>query len=168
MVRSGRSVCPNYTEWMGVGLGIYEGEMSSCEWQKPYDAMNAPDRMQGPEAGMTYQEWEDRRKFKRYLSEMTAQFARLGDNSAGGAGTIVNISRGGLFVRTPDPLPVGSELAMRIGIITPFGEQQEIPCEARVVWTCTRPGEEGMGMMFTKIDRHGQYAMLACAYRGHD
>ncbi len=142
--------------------------MNPSEWQGQDDRLGVPRQDAGPETGMTYQEWEERRKFKRYLSDMTVMFARLDDELTNGTGVVVNISRGGVFVRTSKPLPVGSELHLRVGVVTPFGEQQEIPCEVRVVWTSTRPGEEGMGMIFTKIDRHSQYAMLACAYRGHD
>ena len=118
---------------------------------------------------MSYQEWEDRRKYKRYLSEMPVHFNRLGDTSAPVAeGDVQNISRGGVFVHTTTPLPVGTELQITVRVITPFGDAQEIESQGKVVWVSTRGGDEGMGLTFTKIDRHSQYAMLACAYRGHD
>jgi hypothetical protein len=118
---------------------------------------------------MSYQEWEDKRRFKRYLAEMPAHFNRLGDASEPDSeGSVQNISRGGVFVQTPAPLPVGTDLHMTVRVITPFGDEQEIESQAKVVWVSTRSGEEGMGLTFTKIDRHSQYAMLACAYRGHD
>ena len=127
-----------------------------------------PSEWKQPETGMSYQEWEERRKFKRYLSDITVRFNRLSDGTDAGGGLVINISRGGVFVRTPHSVPVGTELKMTITVVTPFGEQQDIPSEVRVVWVCTRPGEEGMGLTFTKVDRHSQYAMLASAYRGHD
>ena len=34
------------------------------------------------------------------------------------------------------------------------------------MWKTEHPEEEGMGLSFTQIDRHTQYAMLAYAYRG--
>ncbi len=118
---------------------------------------------------MSYQEWEDKRKYKRYQAEMPVRFYRIGDASAPGAeGNVQNISRGGVFVQTTTPLPVGTEIEMKIRVITPFGDEQEIDAEAKVMWVSTRGGEEGMGLSFTKIDRHSQYAMLACAYRGHE
>ena len=122
----------------------------------------------GPSMTMDYQKWEERRKFKRYLSDLPAHFNRLGDAAAGGEGNILNISRGGVFVHTEKPLPVGTDIELKIRIVTPFGDQQEIAGEAKVAWVNTRPGDEGMGLTFTKLDRHSQYAMLACAYRGHD
>jgi hypothetical protein len=118
---------------------------------------------------MSYQEWDDRRKYKRYMSEMPVRFNRIGETVAPGAeGNVLNISRGGVFVHTTTPLPVGTDLQMKVRVITPFGDAQEIESQAKVVWVTTRGGEEGMGLSFTKIDRHSQYAMLACAYRGHD
>ncbi len=118
---------------------------------------------------MDYKQWDERRKFKRYLSEMPVRFSRLDAQDAeGGKGNVLNISRGGVFVHTSEPLPVGTELHMRIKIVTPFGDERDVESQAKVCWVSTRPGEEGMGLTFTKIDRHSQYAMLACAYRGHD
>ena len=126
--------------------------------------------LEGNGASMTmdYKSWEERRKFKRYLSDLPAHFNRIGNVAESADGQVVNISRGGIFVHTAKPLPVGTEIEIKIRITTPFGEEMDVPGVAKVVWVSTRPGDEGMGLTFTKIDRHSQYAMLACAYRGHD
>lgn len=116
-----------------------------------------------------YAQWDGRRKFKRYVSEMPVHYNRLGSQAPQeGDGNVLNISRGGVFIHTASPLPVGTELHMKVKIVTPFGEEQQVESEAKVMWVSARAGEEGMGLTFTKIDRHSQYAMLACAYRGHD
>jgi len=86
----------------------------------------------------------------------------------GGEGSVQNISRGGAFVRTDNPFAVGTSVHLKVKILTPFGDEREIEGEAKVVWVSQRRGDAGMGLTFTKIDRHSQYAMLACAYRGHD
>lgn len=118
---------------------------------------------------MTYEDWEDKRKFKRYVSDLKAHFGRIGANGAeDGEGDVRNISRGGIFIHTEKPLPIGSEIKLKVTITSPFGEQQEVESEAKVVWISQRAGEEGMGLSFMKIDRHSQYALLASAYRGHD
>ncbi len=118
---------------------------------------------------MDFKQWDERRKFKRYLSEMPVHFNRLdAQDSEGGDGNVLNISRGGVFVHTTKPLPVGTDLHMKIRIVTPFGQEQAVESQAKVCWVSMRAGEEGMGLSFTKIDRHSQYAMLACAYRGHE
>ena len=79
------------------------------------------------ERSMSYQEWEDKRRYKRYLAEMPVHFNRLGDASVPGAeGNVQNISRGGVFVQTMAPLPVGTDLKMKVRVTTPFGDSQEI------------------------------------------
>ena len=116
---------------------------------------------------MSDQQWEDRRKFKRYFSELPVRFRKSGDESAPfQEGSVANVSRGGAYVSTKAPPPIGTELKVVVSILTPLGEQQEIECLARVVWVSARSGEEGIGLTFTKIDRHSQYAILASAYCG--
>jgi uncharacterized protein (TIGR02266 family) len=117
---------------------------------------------------MDYKNWEDRRKYKRYGSDLPAHYNRIGDLATEGDGHVLNVSRGGVFVGTDKPLPVGTTVEFKVKIVTPFGNEQVITSEAQVTWVSTRAGETGMGLNFTKIDRHSQYAMLACAYRGHD
>ena len=116
---------------------------------------------------MSYQQWEDRRKYKRYSSDLQARFRKLDDDAAAlQEGQVLNVSRGGVFLRTQSPFPVGTEILLLVNIVTPLGEERELESHAKVMWSGQNPGEEGMGLCFTKIDRHTQFAMLACAYRG--
>lgn len=116
---------------------------------------------------MSLHEWEERRRYKRYPSDLLVHVKDLDrDETEPREGGVANVSRGGVFIRTKNPFPAGMDLQLRIDVVTPFGEAQEIFAEAKVVWVSQSPGEEGMGLTFTKIDRHSQYALLACAYRG--
>ncbi|HUW56863.1 MAG TPA: PilZ domain-containing protein [Planctomycetota bacterium] len=116
---------------------------------------------------MSYEQWEEKRKYKRYPSELIVRFVEVGkDGSEERQGSVGNVSRGGIYVRTQNPAQVGRDVELHIKVVTPFGEEQEIGAVAKVVWIGKDPGEEGMGLSFTKIDRHSQYALLACAYRG--
>jgi hypothetical protein len=114
---------------------------------------------------MEYQQREERRTHKRYLSELTVHFKALGGDSAEHEGIVCNVSFGGAFLRAQDLLPVGSELRLLVNIVTPFGEERQIEAEAKVMWVSQNSGEWGMGLNFTKVSRHSQYALLACAYR---
>ena len=115
---------------------------------------------------MTYDEWQEKRKFKRYDSDLTVRFSDMNNGAKLHEGAVENVSRGGVFISTKDVMPVGTMLKMIILAVDPFGEARKFEAEGRVQWTSTRPGEEGMGTSFTRIERHSQYALLACAYRG--
>jgi len=116
---------------------------------------------------MSLEQWEERRKYKRYPSDLPVRFRDLRTTQAEpGQGLALNVCRGGVFIRTQTPLRAGTDIQLHVRIVTPFGEEQELEAEAKVVWVNDRAGETGMGIAFTKIDRHSQYAMLACAFRG--
>ena len=118
---------------------------------------------------MNYQQWEERRKYKRYPSDLPVRFAEPGDEGCEEhRGKVTNVSRGGVFIRTNTPARLGLELELKIDIVTPFGEEQELKALGQVVWVNETCGEEGIGLDFIKIDRHSQYALLACAYRGEE
>src|SRR4051812_39424742 len=64
-----------------------------------------------------------------------------------------NISRGGIFIKTPQPLPVGKEVV--ITVVVPGGTQL---IEARGTVSWTRPAYDpvsqepaGMGIRFTQL-----------------
>jgi len=116
---------------------------------------------------MSYQDWKEKRQYKRYASDLPVRYRELnGSEGAFAEGTILNISRGGVFVATKSPPAAGTEIEIVMNVKTPFGEEREMQARAKVMWSSDRKDEEGMGLSFTDIDRHTQYAMLACAYRG--
>ena len=71
--------------------------------------------------------------------------------------TIMNISRGGVFLKTAIPLPVGQKAR----IMWKMADDQEVEAEAEVVWSCQggSPGPQGgfimpgMGLKFIRFTR---------------
>lgn len=65
----------------------------------------------------------------------------------------VNLSRGGLFVETDDPLPEGSRVTLRLEVP---GAEREVETTALVVWVRRETNEigepPGMGMRFERAD----------------
>lgn len=62
-----------------------------------------------------------------------------------------NLSKGGIFVETETPLPVGTEIAMRIGV--PGGPPLEV--QGVVAWVqawSTEDKPKGMGIRFAELD----------------
>ena len=116
---------------------------------------------------MSYSEWEEKRRHKRYPSDLRARF-RLVDEAGETfeEGPILNISRGGLFVHTKLDYTLGAAVEVHVTVTTPFGEERELVVEGKIMWLCGQEDEEGIGINFTKIDRHTQYALMACSYRG--
>ncbi len=62
------------------------------------------------------------------------------------AAVTLNVSRGGVAVRTTSPLPEGTDLHVRLRLPA---SRREIDVEARVVWSDRRLG---MGLQFSVID----------------
>jgi len=62
------------------------------------------------------------------------------------AAVTLNISHGGLAVRTTSPLDVGTDIRLRFRLP---GGKKEIEAEARIAWVDRRTG---MGLRFTKIN----------------
>jgi uncharacterized protein (TIGR02266 family) len=57
----------------------------------------------------------------------------------------INVSKGGIGIRTMNPLPIGSKARVRFRLP---GARQEIEAEARVAWSDRRIG---MGLQFEKV-----------------
>ena len=76
---------------------------------------------------------------------------RFGNTIA--AALTLNISRGGLAVRTTSPLEAGTTIKVRFKV---SGAKGEIEAEARVAWVDRRVG---MGLQFTKVAPEDQKAI---------
>jgi uncharacterized protein (TIGR02266 family) len=69
--------------------------------------------------------------------------------------TILNISKGGIFLKTAIPLPVGQKAR----IIWKLADDQDVEAEAEVIWSCQGGASgphggfvvPGMGLRFTRI-----------------
>jgi uncharacterized protein (TIGR02266 family) len=69
------------------------------------------------------------------------------------AALTLNLSRGGVAIRTTSPLEAGSRLRVRLRLP---GAKREIDAEARVAWTDRRVG---MGLQFERVDPTDQHAI---------
>jgi uncharacterized protein (TIGR02266 family) len=69
---------------------------------------------------------------------------------------VVNISRSGAFIRSDDPLPVGTKVALRFTVI--MDEIETIEGQGQVVRVVPAGGAEpsGMGVVFTELTRHSK------------
>ena len=69
---------------------------------------------------------------------------------------VANISRSGAFIRTDDPLPVGTRVALNFSIIVE--EIETIEGVGEVVRVVPRGGERpaGMGVVFTELSGYSQ------------
>ena len=74
------------------------------------------------------------------------------DNTIGGALTL-NISKGGLAIRTMSPLAVSTDVRARFRLP---GADREISADSRVVWSDRRVG---MGLQFEQVDAGDQTAV---------
>ena len=71
--------------------------------------------------------------------------------------TMMNISRGGVFLKTAIPLPVGQ----KVKVTWKTSDEQDIEAEAEVVWCCQGSSESdrriqgipGMGLRFIHVTR---------------
>jgi len=92
----------------------------------------------------------DRRSSPRVVLGMSVAY-RLGNTIA--AALTLNISDGGLAVRTTNPLDAGTAVKVRFRLP---GGTKDIDAEASVVWTQRRVG---MGLRFTRLEAADQAAI---------
>lgn len=91
----------------------------------------------------------DRRESVRVPARLRVGFDSLGEIRES---LMTNVSRGGLFIATPDPLPLGTRLRLQIRI-EETGEVMDL--EGEVASLNSGPGllteELGMGIKFTRL-----------------
>jgi type IV pilus assembly protein PilZ len=88
----------------------------------------------------------DRRVHLRAPIELKVQYRKL--NSFFSDYT-KNLSKGGIFIKTPKPLPIGTRFLFKLSIPTRL-EPFEIPGEVR--WSNSEGEEQGMGIEFAYTD----------------
>ena len=62
---------------------------------------------------------------------------------------VSNISQGGVFIRSTNPLPVGTKVTLHFSVI--LDDIETVEGEGEVVRVETGPGEVGMGVAFTRL-----------------
>ncbi|MGQ0733715.1 MAG: PilZ domain-containing protein [Acidobacteriota bacterium] len=92
----------------------------------------------------------NRRSSPRVVVGMPVSY-RYGQTIA--AALTLNLSRGGVSIRTTSPLPADSEARLRFRLP---GSSKDIEAEAKVCWSSAR---EGMGLQFQRVDPDDQAAI---------
>lgn len=70
-----------------------------------------------------------------------------------------NLSRGGIFIQTVDPLPPGTPIFLQLSLP---GNPQPLEVESKVIWSRKEENEEGnksipgMGIQFLRIDEQNK------------
>lgn len=62
---------------------------------------------------------------------------------------VTNISQGGVFIRSKNPLPVGTRVTLKFSVI--LEDFETIEGEGEVIRVENTPGDTGMGVAFTRL-----------------
>jgi len=62
---------------------------------------------------------------------------------------VTNISQGGVFIRSKNPLPVGTKVTLKFSVI--LDDFETVEGEGEVVRVDNSPGDAGMGVAFTRL-----------------
>lgn len=76
---------------------------------------------------------------------------------------VVNISQGGVFIRSREPLPVGTEVDLKFTII--LDDFETIEGQGRVVRTVDEGEDAGMGVEFTEMGENSRKVIEEVARR---
>jgi len=90
---------------------------------------------------------DDRRAPRVTLNKEFASFDAFVDDY------VLNVSRQGVFIRSRDPLPVGTAVDLHFSVLAD-GEPGSVEGVGRVVRVQSDP--PGMGVVFTRVDRASQ------------
>lgn len=98
----------------------------------------------------------ENRKHARVPSEFLVRI-RVGDSGESFEGQALNLSRGGVFIRSDGPLPKGTSISLEMKLV-PIGKVAYV--EAVVVWTRPKMPDPnfpaGMGVKFVEISDENQ------------
>jgi uncharacterized protein (TIGR02266 family) len=87
---------------------------------------------------------QEHRQYRRY--DVNDEFETIDEFVAE---YVTNVSQGGVFIRSKNPLPVGTKVNLRFSII--LDDFETIEGEGEVVHVVNRPDEQGMGVQFTRL-----------------
>lgn len=93
---------------------------------------------------MTDEEQEDQRVHSR--QQINQEFETIDEFIAE---YVTNISQGGVFIRSKNPLPVGTKVTLKFSVI--LDDFETVEGEGEVVRVETTPGNTGMGVAFTRL-----------------
>lgn len=79
---------------------------------------------------------------------------------------VVNISQGGIFIKSREPLPVGTEVDLKFTII--LDDFETIEGQGKVVRCITEGEDAGMGVQFTEMDEKSRRVIEEIAKRAKE
>jgi len=112
---------------------------------------------------------ENRRQYRRYAAEVSVRFRELrpaSNDEPMHIGQTLNISRGGLFVKTTHLYSLSTLLELNVAVLTSDTRVRNLTMTAAVIWVSFDEAQPGMGVEFRDIDEETRQALLAHAYRG--
>lgn len=116
---------------------------------------------------------EDRRRFRRFASDVKIKFRKL-DVSAHQkeqkavaaliAAKTVNISETGIFIKTSEPVPMNTLLEITIHFES---MDREVKTLAKAVWASNEAGNQGIGVEMLKVSPEFFEHVVQRAKRGN-
>lgn len=79
---------------------------------------------------------------------------------------VSNISQGGVFIRSKNPLPLGTRVTLRFSVI--LDDVEIIEGEGEVLRVDRTPGRMGMGVAFTRLTAESKRVVDELIQRGLD
>jgi uncharacterized protein (TIGR02266 family) len=86
----------------------------------------------------------EKRQYARLPAAFTVSYEAGGDLQSD---LVTDVSAGGLFVRTASPLPVGTDIELKVVLPNNLA----VTVQGRVTWVREQRGAEGMGVQFTGV-----------------
>lgn len=103
---------------------------------------------------------KEQRKHPRHLAEVVVRYSNATPGlltPEKGEGVIENVSLGGIFLNTDDPLPIGTPVDVRFSVSEGDGHGRVV-ARGVVRWNRSRFQPRGMGLEFAEIS-HGREAL---------
>ena len=112
---------------------------------------------------------DERRRYSRYTSAVDVWFRELrpgGRDESMHLGESLNISHGGMFIKTNCFYRLGTVLQLKVDVLAADDEVRQLDIVGRVGWISFEESLPGMGIEFKDIDDEIRQALLAHTYRG--
>lgn len=101
----------------------------------------------------------ERRKYQRLSLVVKARYKVIGKKNAGGEAECVNVSGGGINVRTKHPLAVGDRVEVTFSMPN---SEKPITAEGKVIWTEKLNSKVKGGIQFTNIKFKPEFMEFFC------
>ena len=134
-----------------------------CDMKKMEQKANA-----GPSPDASGQT-DERRRYRRYTATVDVWFRELrpaGRDESMHLGESLNISHGGMFIKTNCFYRLGTMLQLKVDVLGADNEVRQLDIIGRVGWISFEESLPGMGVEFKDIDDEIRQALLAHTYRG--